>query len=451
MPVKMSRAFDASRGIVSIEDVPSGKACGCTCIDCNEPLVAKKGEIYRHYFAHEPTALSDEPKANVRGCHWGPETDLHILAKEVLAEDRQLSLPIGITSPRSELLVFDTVQLEFPEGSRIPDVSGYVNGEKILIEIAVTHFCDEEKVTYLRRINATCVELDFSKFSFNVEVLSKDSVRDYLVHCPKKWLSVAPAGPIAEAIHRHERQTLRDLIEQNRKQKAQALGLEQQVMRYEARVAGHQPEITQMEAVIAQKETLLAGLGRRVEAAKVRLDAVEQETREQKELLVLNASRLERLDQLPIREAALEKAEKAVDKRMVETDEEVQLRLKGLSADMDLREAALKRREAKLAGSHNRLDLKEADLLVWEENLKQGETDFIKRVNHEAERLGKAQFERFKKENIAELRVWENHYQSLRKTIEGVRRKFGSFVPVPEMPPELIKFNVNQSKLRSSD
>ncbi|MGN5043167.1 competence protein CoiA family protein [Aeromonas sp. 3P] len=54
MPVKMSRAFDASKGIVSIEDVPSGKACGCTCIDCNEPLVAKKGEVNRHHFAHEP-------------------------------------------------------------------------------------------------------------------------------------------------------------------------------------------------------------------------------------------------------------------------------------------------------------------------------------------------------------------------------------------------------------
>ena len=109
MPVKMSRAFNASRQIVSIEDVPSGKACRCTCIDCDEPLVAKKGQVNRHYFSHEPTSATDELNVNPRECHWGPETELHILAKEVLAEDRQLSLPIGITNPKSELPVSYTL------------------------------------------------------------------------------------------------------------------------------------------------------------------------------------------------------------------------------------------------------------------------------------------------------------------------------------------------------
>ncbi|MGN5064497.1 competence protein CoiA family protein [Aeromonas sp. 6P] len=451
MPVKMSRAFDASKGIVSIEDVPSGKACGCTCIDCNEPLVAKKGEVNRHHFAHEPPPLSDVPYANVRECHWMPETDLHIMAKEVLAEDMQLSLPIGFTSPRQELLAFDTVKLEFPEGSRIPDVIGYVKGEKILIEIAVTHFCDEAKVKYLRRINATCIELDFSKFSLDVEVLSKDSVRAYLAHCPKKLLTAAPVGPIAEAFQQQERRTIRSLIEQSRKLKDQVQELVQQVKRYEAQVAGYQPELTQMDAVIANKRTLMAGLERRIEEAEDRLFEVEKETQSQKELLALNASRLQLLDQLSIREAALKKAERAVEKRMAELDKEVQLRLKGLSADLDNREHELKMRDVKLNGSHSLLLLKTADLRAKEEKLKQDETDFMKRVNSEAARLGRAQCEMYKKQNIAVIRAWENYYDSMIKKIEKVRREFCSRVTFPETPPALEKFDVNQSTLHFSD
>ncbi|MCX0445429.1 hypothetical protein [Aeromonas veronii] len=455
MPVKMSRAFNASRQIVSIEDVPSGKACRCTCIDCDEPLVAKKGQVNRHYFSHEPTSATDELNVNPRECHWGPETELHILAKEVLAEDRQLSLPIGITNPKSELLTFETVQLEFPEGSRIPDVSAYVNGEKILIEIAVTHFCDEDKIADLKRINATCIELDFSKFSLDVEVLSKNAVLEYLVTCPKKWLSVAPVGPIAEAIHQHERHVLRDLAAQNRKQEAQALALKQQIQRYEDLLAEHQPEIVQIDAEITQKETQLADLKQRIWTAVTHLNDVEQETRNQQDLLVFNASRLKQLDNLSNRETALESASKVVDKRMHEMDEEVLLRIRAMSVDADLREAALTQREKKLHMQERdfivRRKNKEEDLLTREKNLKQSETDFIKRLNHEAERLGKDQFERFRRGKITQIRDWENYYDLLIKKIDEARRKFGSRVTFPETPPALERFNFSQNKSSPDD
>ncbi|MNR19771.1 hypothetical protein D3C85_1365810 [compost metagenome] len=83
--------------------------------------------------------------------------------------------------------------------------------------------------------------------------------------------------------------------------------------------------------------------------------------------------------------------------------------------------------------------------------MKQSETDFIKRLNHEAERLGKDQFERFRRGNIALIRDWENYYDSLIKKIGEARRKFGSRVVFPETPPALEKFNFNQNNPNPHD
>ena len=35
-----------------VADVKRGLRCGCFCADCKGPLVAKKGEVRVHHFAH---------------------------------------------------------------------------------------------------------------------------------------------------------------------------------------------------------------------------------------------------------------------------------------------------------------------------------------------------------------------------------------------------------------
>ncbi len=68
--------------IVSINDVPNGKNCNCTCTKCGEPLVAKNnGKVYRHFFAH----LVD---SDCKG-----ETFFHIEAKSQIVKDSFLMLP----------------------------------------------------------------------------------------------------------------------------------------------------------------------------------------------------------------------------------------------------------------------------------------------------------------------------------------------------------------------
>ncbi|HDX8587072.1 TPA: hypothetical protein RQN71_002415, partial [Aeromonas dhakensis] len=154
--ILMTRAFDENGHIVDVKDVVSGKACNCTCIGCQGAVWAMKGQVKAHYFAHEPNSIEQN------SCTWKPETEIHILAKEVLATDRQLILPIGTINPIHKNIVFDEMVCEVYEGRVIPDVIGFIDGEKVLIEVAVTHFCGRGKIKELKKVNSTCVELDLS-------------------------------------------------------------------------------------------------------------------------------------------------------------------------------------------------------------------------------------------------------------------------------------------------
>jgi Competence protein CoiA-like family len=60
--------------LVPIAQVERGLACGCRCPRCDRRLVARKGAIMRHHFAHE-TAVQ---------CTGAFETMVHLLAKQVI-------------------------------------------------------------------------------------------------------------------------------------------------------------------------------------------------------------------------------------------------------------------------------------------------------------------------------------------------------------------------------
>ena len=69
--------------VVHISQVQRGLACGCVCVCCNKPLVARKGPVLVHHFAHSVGA--ECPKAI--------ETALHLEAKRILADRREIRLP----------------------------------------------------------------------------------------------------------------------------------------------------------------------------------------------------------------------------------------------------------------------------------------------------------------------------------------------------------------------
>ncbi len=245
--ILMTRALDDKGHIVDVKDVVSGKGCNCTCIGCQGAVWAMKGQIKAHYFAHEPNSIEQN------SCTWKPETEIHILAKEVLATDRQLLLPIGTINPIHQNISFDEMACEVYEGRVIPDVIGFIEGEKVLIEVAVTHFCDRGKIKELKRINATCVELDLSGFRVKGEIISKEEIRDYLKKCPKKWVSVAPVGSFSEIMYTHNRQQLLSLQNQysslSAKHHAEVKRLNAE---YNAIKNTSQSELSDMQRVIQQ-------------------------------------------------------------------------------------------------------------------------------------------------------------------------------------------------------
>ncbi|WP_024613072.1 hypothetical protein [Pseudoalteromonas sp. TB64] len=209
---KMTRTYNEQDWITSIDDVQKGLKCNCICVDCGAQLIAKKGAIQANHFAHAP----DDQKA--KNCKWNYETELHLLAKEVLNNNKKLTIPIGNFAPYHFTLIFDNVEIETPidNSKRIPDVIGYSKGEQILIEIAVSHFCGTDKISEYKRLNQNAIEFDFSNFIPTSEVITLEEVSDLFDSSNAKWLSIAPAGFIGELCHAHERQSIKDLIFERR-------------------------------------------------------------------------------------------------------------------------------------------------------------------------------------------------------------------------------------------
>ena len=69
--------------IVHISNVDKGLSCGCICPACGERLVAKKGEKMMHHFAHKSGS----------SCEYGYESSLHLAAKDILLNAKQIVIP----------------------------------------------------------------------------------------------------------------------------------------------------------------------------------------------------------------------------------------------------------------------------------------------------------------------------------------------------------------------
>lgn len=140
--------------IVHVDEVENGKSCGCTCPVCGETLVARNGgKKMMSHFAHD----GDSSCANAI------ETMLHLLAKDVLSECRELMLP-SYDEYSGGAVNFEEVQVERKRDGLQPDCIGKIGNHELWIEFRVTHEVDDVKREYVISHRQGCIEIDLSRF-----------------------------------------------------------------------------------------------------------------------------------------------------------------------------------------------------------------------------------------------------------------------------------------------
>jgi len=198
--------------IVEVKDVPSGLRCGCLCPGCKKALIARKGDVNAHHFAHAHAKDSDL-------CDYGSETAIHLMAKQILCEEMRIAAPECVvekqgiddrgqthsasrTAHEEGPLVFDEIKSEQSIGMFIPDIVASMCGEHFIIEIAVTHFCEKDKISALRAKGRNVLEVDLR--SLTKKLPSKDELRSYLIDekTNREWLSLKSYGDTKERVER---------------------------------------------------------------------------------------------------------------------------------------------------------------------------------------------------------------------------------------------------------
>lgn len=163
------RTFDDQ--IVGPDEVERGAKCGCVCVECGSPVLARQGTEKEWHFAHQK--LSD--------CSGGYAQSVHEAAKQLIRTHKSLTLPklvaqawvknaYGETiSERQELrdaqrVVFDRCVSGSVVGDVTPDVVANIGERVLLIEVVVFHRLQAEKLARLEGTGLACVLVDLSEF-----------------------------------------------------------------------------------------------------------------------------------------------------------------------------------------------------------------------------------------------------------------------------------------------
>lgn len=152
---KLTCALDASGRMVFINDVVNrGLACNCRCPECNELLVARLGHEggRQRHFAHQKGS----------DCHGAYMTALHLLAEQILQEEKNVMVPT-YKEIESQRLFFKDVEVEkrVERKDLQPDVVGITEDEfRWHIEIRNTHEINDLKLIKIKESSITCLEID---------------------------------------------------------------------------------------------------------------------------------------------------------------------------------------------------------------------------------------------------------------------------------------------------
>lgn len=156
--------------VVHVSDVPSGLACRCRCLNCDDALVARKGQQRVYHFAHRSEAE----------CVGALEGTLHALAKfflasaevfwipsyiwkrsDTLKNGHSLSVEKEIVVAHEARIIHSAIECRAPPDF-VPDVMLELGGgERLFIEIVVTHPVDRRKLRKIRHYGVPTLMIKF--------------------------------------------------------------------------------------------------------------------------------------------------------------------------------------------------------------------------------------------------------------------------------------------------
>ena len=188
-------ALNENKNLIHITDAVRGLACNCICFECGETVLARKGNIKEHHFAHAN---------NKDSCTIHPESVLHKYAKQVVIDAMGITLPnVPMSDIDATWWAFDQIIPEFHLGLIRPDLACYIDGEPIFIEIAVTHFLDAEKLKIIKTMNVKTIEIDLSGVLKSDMIIPSNEVKKLILEDleHKTWLyPEVPKAQIVDSI-----------------------------------------------------------------------------------------------------------------------------------------------------------------------------------------------------------------------------------------------------------
>ncbi|WP_419834517.1 competence protein CoiA family protein [Endozoicomonas atrinae] len=199
--------------IVHISEVDSGLECDCFCPACNSPLIARKGTIRTHHFAHHQGTDS-------QAC---VETALHLFAKQVLMEHKKVRLPEDQLSAEAidhhgkkhlktllinaEKIEFTNVDAEVFRAGYRSDITAYpYENQNLDIEICVSHKVDLDKQEKAQRSHACMMEIDLS--ALEKDLSQKQIIQAVLYDAPRHWIS----NPLHRALEKQLQAEVEKLV-----------------------------------------------------------------------------------------------------------------------------------------------------------------------------------------------------------------------------------------------
>ncbi len=174
----------SSNRLVHIDKVESGQNCNCICPECYKPLIAKKGDVRQHHFAHNENS----------NCSGGIMSAIHVLAEQIIYDEKSVMFPAYNKGKRikAKRCLFDDVIVEqrLERSDLQADVVGITRDEnhevKWNIEIFYTHEVDNKKKKKIYESNINCLEIDVRE-----QELDEDSLKKFLLHSDqcREWIN----------------------------------------------------------------------------------------------------------------------------------------------------------------------------------------------------------------------------------------------------------------------